>query len=57
MEGNIESRFTPIRADAQVSWQPPWPASERVPPAFCVVTITQPPSLGPHARRPMNCGP
>src|SRR5690242_20825238 len=43
---------TAIRVDAQVSWQPPGPASERVPPAFCVVTITQLPSLNPHARRP-----
>jgi hypothetical protein len=43
---------TAIRVDAQVSWQPPRPASERVPPATRVVTITQLPSLGPHARRP-----
>lgn len=42
---------TAIRVDAQVSWQPPRPASEPVPPAFCVFTITQLPSLGPHARR------
>jgi hypothetical protein len=43
---------TAIRVDAQVSWQPPRPASERVPPAARVVTITQLASLGPHARRP-----
>ena len=43
---------TAIRVDAQVSWQPPRPASERVPSATRVVTITQLPSLGPHARRP-----
>ena len=43
---------TAIRVDAQVSWQPPRPASERVPSAARVVTITQLPSLGPHARRP-----
>jgi hypothetical protein len=43
---------TAIRVDAQVSWQPPRPASERVLPAARVVTITQLPSLGPHARRP-----
>jgi hypothetical protein len=43
---------TAIRVDAQVSWQPPRPASERVPAAARVVTITQLPSLGPHARRP-----
>jgi hypothetical protein len=43
---------TAIRVDAQVSWQPPRPASERVPSAACVVTITQLPSLDPHARRP-----
>jgi hypothetical protein len=43
---------TAIRVDAQVSWQPPRPASERVPPAARVVTITQLPSLGPRARRP-----
>ena len=43
---------TAIRVDAQVSWQPPRPASERVPAAARVVTITQLPSLDPHARRP-----
>jgi hypothetical protein len=42
---------TAIRVDAQVSWQPPRPASERVPSATRVVTITQLPSLGPHTRR------
>jgi hypothetical protein len=43
---------TAIRVDAQVSWQPPRPARERVPSAARVVTITQLPSLDPHARRP-----
>jgi hypothetical protein len=43
---------TVIRVDAQVSWQPPRPASEWVPSAARVVTITQLPSLVPHARRP-----
>jgi hypothetical protein len=43
---------TAIRVDAQVSWQPPRPAHERVPPATRVVTITQLPSLNPHASRP-----
>jgi hypothetical protein len=43
---------TAIRVDAEVSWQPPRPAPERVPSAARVVTITQLPSLGPHARRP-----
>ena len=43
---------TVIRVDAQVSWQPPRPALERVPPAARVVTITQLPSLDPHAGRP-----
>jgi hypothetical protein len=43
---------TMIRVDAQVSWQPPRPASERVPSAARVVTITQLPSLDPHASRP-----
>ncbi len=43
---------TVIRVDAQVSWQPPRPASEWVPPAARAVTITQLPSLDPHARRP-----
>src|SRR6266702_1846074 len=32
---------TAIRVDAQVSWQPPRPASDRVPAAARVVTITQ----------------
>ena len=41
-----------IRVDAQVSWQPPRPASDRVPSAARVVTIAQLPSLGPHARPP-----
>jgi hypothetical protein len=45
-------RQTAIRVDAQVSWQPPRPARERVPSATRVVTITQLPSLDPHARRP-----
>jgi hypothetical protein len=43
---------TAIRVDAQVSWQPPRPALERVPAAARVVTITQLPSLDPHAGRP-----
>ncbi len=43
---------TAIRVDAQVSWQPPRAASERVPAAARVVTITQLPSLDPHAGRP-----
>jgi hypothetical protein len=43
---------TAIRVDAQVSWQPPRPATERVPSAARVVTITQLPSLDPHASRP-----
>jgi hypothetical protein len=41
-----------IRVDAQVSWQPPRPAAERVPSAARVVTITQLPSLDPQASRP-----
>ncbi len=41
---------TAIRVDAQVSWQPSRPASERVPPSARVVTITQLPSVGPYAR-------
>jgi hypothetical protein len=43
---------TAIRVDAQVSWQPPRPALERVPAAARVVTITQLPRLDPHAGRP-----
>ena len=43
---------TAIRVDAQVSWQPPRPASDRVPSAAHVVTITQLPSLNPHAKPP-----
>jgi hypothetical protein len=43
---------TAIRVDAQVSWQPPRPAPERVPATTRVVTITQLPSLNPHASRP-----
>jgi hypothetical protein len=43
---------TAIRVDAQVSWQPRRPASDRVPAAARVVTITQLPSLDPHVSRP-----
>jgi hypothetical protein len=43
---------TSIRVDAQVSWQPARPAPERVPTSARVVTITQMPTPGPHARRP-----
>jgi hypothetical protein len=43
---------TAIRVDAQVSWQPPRPSTERVPAAARAVTITQLPSLNPHAKRP-----
>jgi hypothetical protein len=43
---------TVIRVDAQVSWQPPRPAFERVPSSARVVTITQLPSLDPHVSRP-----
>ena len=43
---------TAIRVDAQVSWQPPRPASERVPSSARVVTISQLPGIGPHARQP-----
>jgi hypothetical protein len=43
---------TAIRVDAQVSWQPPRPALERAPSAARAVTITELPSLDPHARRP-----
>jgi hypothetical protein len=48
---------TAIRVDAQVSWQPPRPASERVPSAARVVTITQLPSLDPrlsHGHAPVT---
>ena len=43
---------TEIRVDAQVSWQPPRSAAERVPSVARVVTITQLPSPDPHASRP-----
>ena len=43
---------TEIRVDAQVSWQPPRPASERVPSTTRLVTITQLPSLDPHVSHP-----
>ncbi len=43
---------TAIRVDAQVSWQPPRPADERVPSTTRVVTITQLSSPGPYSRRP-----
>jgi hypothetical protein len=43
---------TAIRVDAQVAWQPPRPAAERVPSAARVVTITELPSLLPGRGRP-----
>jgi hypothetical protein len=43
---------TAIRVDAQVTWQPPRSAAERVPSAARVVTITQLPSLLPGRGRP-----
>jgi len=43
---------TAIRVDAQVSWQPPRPSTEWIPGAARAVTITQLPSLNPHAKRP-----
>lgn len=43
--------YTAIRVDAQVSWQPLRPATERVPSATRVVTITRLPSLVAQARR------
>jgi hypothetical protein len=43
---------TAIRVDAQVSWQPPRPAPERVPSVTRAVTITQLPSPDPRAGRP-----
>jgi hypothetical protein len=42
---------TAIRVDAQVSWQPPRPALERVPSAARVVTVAELPSLDPRAIR------
>jgi hypothetical protein len=43
---------TVIRVDAQVSWQPPRPAAEQVPPAARAVTITQLPALNPSVGHP-----
>lgn len=43
---------TAIRLDAQVSWQPPRRAAERLPSAARVVTITQLRGLDPHAGHP-----
>jgi hypothetical protein len=48
----VDNGQTAIRVDAQVSWQPPRSASQRVPPSTRVVRITQLPSTGPHARQP-----
>jgi hypothetical protein len=36
---------TVIRVDAQVTWLPAKPASERIPPAATVVTITEIPGI------------
>ena len=42
---------TAVRVDAQVSWQPPRPALDRVPSAAHVVTITRLPGLDRHTGR------
>jgi hypothetical protein len=42
-----EGARTAVRADAQVIWQPPRPASERIPPGATVVTIARLPASGP----------
>jgi hypothetical protein len=49
---SVGNRQTAIRVDAQVSWQPARPVSERVPSAARVVTITELASLDPRAKRP-----
>ena len=49
---SVGNRQTAIRVDAQVSWQPARPVSERVPSAARVVTINQLASLDPRAKRP-----
>ena len=41
-----------LRVDAQVSWQPPRPASDAVPATATAVTLTELPSLDPRAQRP-----
>jgi len=43
---------TAIRVDAQVSWQPPRPASEQVPRTAHAVRFSQQRSLDPHASHP-----
>jgi len=43
---------TAIRVDAQVSWQPPRPASEQVPRTARAVRFSQQRSLDPHASHP-----
>ena len=43
---------TAIRVDAQVTWQPPKSASESVPSAASVVTISELRSMLPHTKRP-----
>jgi hypothetical protein len=49
---SVGSGQTAIRVDAKVGWQPARPASERVPSAARVATITHLPSLGPRASHP-----
>jgi hypothetical protein len=44
--------ITAMRVDAQVTWLPPKPASERIPAAARVVTITPLPGAGPAAPAP-----
>jgi len=43
---------TAIRVDGQVTWQPPRPASEVVPPAARLVTLAEVPAGGPHPVTP-----
>jgi hypothetical protein len=52
VEVTSDGARTAVRADAQVSWQPPRPASERIPPGATVVTLTLVPGSGPGRKRP-----
>ena len=43
---------TAIRVDAQVTWQPPVPASEKIPADAKAVTISMTPGLNAHGKKP-----
>jgi hypothetical protein len=57
VEVTSDGARTAVRADAQVSWLPPRPASERIPPGATVVTLALVPGFGPGPGRKLSAEP